>query len=32
VVFVFGGVCVWIVMGFDRSGSIHFRKKLPFNI
>src|SRR6266568_9382901 len=26
VVFVLGGVCVWIVMGVDRSGSVHFRK------
>jgi hypothetical protein len=28
VVLVFRGVCVWIVMGFDRSESVHFRKKL----
>jgi hypothetical protein len=32
VVFVLGGVCVWIVMGVDSSGSVHFRRKLRRNI
>src|SRR5882757_5976135 len=29
-VFVFASVCVWIVMRFDRSRRIHFRRKLSF--
>src|SRR6267378_1488544 len=28
VVLVFASVCVWIVMRFDRSRRIHFRRKL----
>src|SRR6266480_4627562 len=30
VVLVFASVCVWIVMRFDRSRGIHFRRKLSF--
>src|SRR5947207_14288038 len=29
-VFVFASVCMWIVMCFDRSRRIHFRRKLSF--
>src|SRR5206468_10206285 len=29
-VFVFASVCVWVVMRFDRSRRIHFRRKLSF--
>jgi hypothetical protein len=27
---MFAGVRMWIVMRFDRSGRIHFRRKLSF--
>jgi hypothetical protein len=30
VVFMFARVRVWVVMRFDRSGRIHFRRKLSF--